>query len=117
MPSENIKRVIFARDGGVCWHCGTDEGTTIHHRTNRGSGGDRTKDKTADRPSNLLTLCTYYNGIIESDLTYAREARERGIKLRRYQLATITPVTLYDGSRWILGDLGQRWPVEDCQPF
>jgi hypothetical protein len=112
MPSEKIKRLVFERDSGICWHCGTDEGTTVHHRLNRGAGGDRTKEKTADRLSNLLTLCTYYNGIIESDLTHAREARERGIKLRMGMITTHTPVTNYDGSQWLLDDFGKAWELD-----
>ena len=112
MPSERIKMIIWNRDGGICWHCGTDR-TTIHHRSNRGSGGDRTKEKVKDRPSNLLTICPEYNFLMESDINAIRNAREKGWKLRMGELPPFTPVYRYDGSWWWLTDHGTMFRVTD----
>lgn len=113
MTSQKIRDVIYNRDAGECWHCGTTEGLTIHHRANRGMGGQ--KKELADRPSNLILLCTWYNVAIESDLTHAREARERGIKLRRGFDSLTTPVRRYDGSEWYLTDVGTKIEKEDTR--
>jgi len=112
MPSKYLKNLIERRDGGVCWHCGTDVDTTIHHRLNRGMGGDKTADKVADRPSNLLTICQHFNFLMESDLDAAREAKDKGLKLRRGNLTTDAPVQYYDGSWWILTDHGTKIQLE-----
>jgi len=112
MPSERIKTIIWNRDQGVCWHCGTNQ-TTIHHRANRRMGGDKTKQKVADRPSNLLTICPEYNSLMESDVNVVREARERGWKLRMGENPSLTPVYRFDGTWWTLTDLGKMFIVAE----
>ena len=112
MPSKYIRNIIWNRDLGVCWHCGSEE-TTIHHRRNRGAGGDRTKSKVADRPSNLLTICPEYNFLMESDLNVIREAREKGWKLQMGQNPSLTPVYRFDGTWWWLTDLGKVFRVTE----
>jgi len=106
MPSERIRKLIWERDGGICWHCGTDV-TTIHHRANRRMGGDKTKQKTADRPSNLLTICPEFNSLMESDINAIKLARDKGWKLRMGELPDRTPVYRYDGTWWIITDLAK----------
>jgi len=112
MPSERGKRLIFKRDSGVCWHCGSTE-TTIHHRRNRGSGGDKTRSKVADRPSNLLTICPQFNSLMESDVNAYKLALEKGWKLRMGQLSTHTPVYNFDGTWWYLTDHGTAFQITD----
>ena len=112
MPSEGIKKIILARDGGLCWHCGSDQ-TTIHHRLNKKMGGDKTKAKVADRPSNLLTICPEFNGLMESNLDALRLAKDKGWKLRMGELSTHTPVWRFDGTWWILTDTGKKFQMED----
>jgi len=112
MPSKYITKVIEERDKGICWHCGTDQ-TVVHHRANRKMGGDRTKAKVADRPSNLLTICPEYNFLMESDLNVIREAREKGWKLRMGQMSTDTPVYRFDGTWWWLTDLGKAFRITE----
>jgi len=112
MPSQYIKKLIFERDEGICWHCGSDQ-TTIHHRRNRGAGGDRTRSKVADRPSNLLTICPQFNGLMESDVNAYKLALEKGWKLRMGQFSTHTPVYKYDGTWWYLTDMGKAIQITD----
>ena len=112
MPSERIKGLIRRRDEGICWHCGTDVDTTIHHRRNRGMGGDKTHNQVSDRPSNLLTICQHYNFLMESDINAIREARDNGWKLRMGELSLYTSVKRFDGTWWRLNDFGQAFPME-----
>ncbi len=74
---------IFARDRWTCFLCGLElrDGSLVpHHRANRGSGGYRS----ADKPSNVLSLCSYCNGIIEADSGQAENARKLGIKVSKF---------------------------------
>ena len=112
MPSETIKKIILARDEGICWHCGTDV-VTIHHRMNRKMGGDRTKAKVADRPSNLITMCPEFNFLMESDVNALRLAKDKGWKLRMGEMSTHTPVWRFDGTWWILSDKGKKFQREN----
>lgn len=112
MPSERIKGLIRLRDEGICWHCGSDVDTTIHHRQNRGMGGDKTHDKVGDRPSNLLTICQHYNFLMESDVNALREAKQNGWKLSRGEISHTTPVKKYDGTWWLLTDFGKLFQLE-----
>jgi len=111
LPSEGIKKLILKRDDGICWHCGSDQ-TTLHHRQNRRMGGDKTRAKTADRPSNLLTICPQFNSLMESDLDALRLAKDKGWKLRMGELSTHTPVWRFDGTWWILTDKGKKFQRE-----
>jgi len=76
-------------------------------------GGDKTKQKIADRPSNLLTICPEYNSLMESDVNVVREARERGWKLRMGENPSLTPVYRFDGTWWTLTDLGKMFIVAE----
>lgn len=75
-----------------CYHCGATEDLIPHHRSNRGMGGARS----ADKPSNIISMCAIINGLMESDSAVAEAAREFGWKLSRYENALIKPV--YDAS-------------------
>lgn len=68
------------RDGG-CVHCGDVETAVPHHRLNRGMGGSKERDV----PSNIISLCSIMNGLIESESEAAEMARDYGWKLRSHQ--------------------------------
>lgn len=89
----------LSRDKG-CLHCGDTETAIPHHRLNRGMGGSKERD----RPANILVLCSYYNGLIESDASAAERAREMGWKLRNGQYPTVTPCWVPRLASWVLLD-------------
>lgn len=103
--AKRLLRALDARDGHVCaWHGPTCDPDTLvpHHRSNRGMGGDRSKN----RLSNLVWLCADTNGLIESDAEWAERARNLGIKLSlhdRPEAALIDHAT--HGPCW-LDDMG-----------
>jgi len=115
MPSQRIKGLIHKRDQGICWHCGTDVDVTIHHRQNRGMGGKKTE--VADRPSNLITMCQHFNFLMESDLDAAREARDKGLKLKQTQSPVYAHIQRFDGTLWMLDDHGGMHKLEQSGLF
>lgn len=77
------------RDGGHCLHCGTTETLVPQHRINRGSGGPHV-------PSNIITFCAHYNGLIESIGPSADIARAMGWKLRSFMVLDLLVMPVYD---------------------
>jgi hypothetical protein len=76
-----------------------------HHRANRGIGGS----KLLDRPANILVVCAWLNGAMESDPKVAAMARSYGWKLARWQTPEDTP--FYDRATelwWLLDDQFNR---------
>jgi hypothetical protein len=65
------------RDGG-CLHCGETEAVAPHHRVNRGFGGKHDK---ANQPSNIIVICSVFNGLMESSPYHASLAKIYGWKL------------------------------------
>jgi len=85
------------RDFGRCVHCGLDDDTLVpQHRKNRGFGGSKERDK----PSNILTFCSAFNGLIESSAEAARAARMNGWKLDSWDDPTEVP--FYSGGAWYI---------------
>lgn len=85
------RRVLFARDVYCIPHAGMCAGPLVlHHRRNRGAGGD----PTADVVSNGLVVCHGWNTIVEQNAAAADEARRNGWKLRSWQDAAEVPVHL-----------------------
>lgn len=74
------------RDGDKCAMCGR-RATTANHRANRGAGGFRA----ANRLSNASASCHECNGLIESDGPLADVARERGVKISKWDDPTEIP--------------------------
>lgn len=70
---------ILWRDGDKCAMCG-HRARTANHRANRGAGGHRGSNRLA----NGCAICHDCNGLIESDPVLAERARDRGVKLSRY---------------------------------
>lgn len=88
------------RDGG-CLHCGEREAVAPNHRANRGMGGSKLRDV----PSNVVVLCSVFNGQIESDSKAAQEARKYGWKLSSWQDPKEAPVYDTQTNSWfVLGD-------------
>lgn len=106
-----IRSLVFKRDGGMCWHCGTEEGLNVHHRANKGMGGS----KLLDRMSNLALICNEFNVSMESYLPHAREARNRGIKISREAIPWEVPIKRFDSREFLLDDFGKMHEV--TQPF
>lgn len=65
----------------VCGCVGREDTFVPQHRAGRGMGGS----KVLDRPANIIVLCSYVNGLIESDANWAATARAYGWKLSRWQ--------------------------------
>lgn len=99
----------LARDlSCVCGCTGREDTLIPHHRANRGHGGS----KLLDRPSNILTLCSHTNGLLESDPVWAATARDLGWKLARWQTPEEAP--FYDrgtGEWYVLDNDYSRRPA------
>jgi hypothetical protein len=88
------------RDAG-CYHCGKTYAIAPNHRANRGMGGSKERDT----PSNIVVLCSYMNGLIESDPRMAQMAREYGWKLRSWEDPLVEPVFDFQTGMWyVLND-------------
>lgn len=96
MNSKQFQRYLD-RDEGCC-HCGTTEGLAPHHRANRGMGGSKARDV----PSNIIVICSLYNGLLESNYTQAQLGIAMGWKLTAGQDPKLTPVNIL--GRWFLLD-------------
>ena len=72
----SVAQLIRKRDVS-CFHCGETDRLVIHHRKNKRMGGS----KILDRADNLMMICSYWNGLIESDAVAANTARDWGHKL------------------------------------
>lgn len=95
-------KLIFERDGWTCYLCGLElrDGSLVpHHRANRGSGGSRMSDKA----SNVLSLCSLCNGVIEASSERAEEARDLGIKISKFQVQRSHEIPVFSRlNGWIL---------------
>ena len=102
LTPKEFKRLL-ARDR-YCLHCGLDDETLIpQHRINRQMGGAG-KNSKRNKPSNLIVLCSAFNGLIEADPKAALEAHSGGYKLESWQDPLIIPVWDVVRSAWILLD-------------
>ena len=88
-----------------CPHCGVTAPDLIpHHRANRGMGGDRTKNKQASQPANILAICAALNGLMESDSATMARAKDYGWKLSKHQDPANTPIYEAVKGAWFLLD-------------
>ena len=86
-------------------HCGDSETAVPQHRANRGMGGSKSRDV----PSNIIVLCSYLNGLIESNAHYAEAAKANGWKLESWQDPRAVPVwDAQTGKYWLLDDSYKR---------
>ena len=86
--------LLRARDAH-CWHCGATVDLVPHHRKNRGMGGS----KLLDGLDNLMLVCAFWNGEMESTSADAAAARGWGHKLSAWE-ATNRPVFDIPTSTW-----------------
>lgn len=102
--------LLRARDQ-YCLHCGEREAIAPNHRINRGMGGV-SKKSPLNKPSNLIVLCSVFNGLIESDPGSAEMAKVNGWKLERWQNPLEVPVHDALSGEWFrLNDDYQRITV------
>lgn len=88
------------RDGG-CWHCGDTETAIPHHRANRGMGGSKRREV----PSNVIVMCSIFNGLMESDTSSALAAMQFGWKIPGYASPINEPVyNMNDGCWYVLNN-------------
>lgn len=80
-----------------CYHCGQTNDLVPHHRRNRAMGGSKLLDKL----SNLILVCSAYNGAMEADATIASQARDFGHKLGQWDNFD-TPVFDKVSRRWFM---------------
>lgn len=99
MNAKQFQRLL-ARDGGYCLHCGATEALSPNHRANRGMGGSKVRDV----PSNLVVLCSLFNGLIESNAQASLVAKEYGWKLNTWQNPLEIPVFDTQKREWHLLD-------------
>lgn len=60
--------------------------------------------KTRDLPSNVIVMCSYANGLMESDAAFADYARSKGWKLGSWQRPDEEPVWDVTTGVWFLLD-------------
>lgn len=103
--------VVFDRDHYKCSICGEVSNIVVHHRINRGMGGD--PKGVLNALSNLLTLCNWCNGALESLPSFAATGRYHGHKLSRWQDPLEVPVRYGWTGEWrLLDDDGNALLVE-----
>lgn len=98
-----IRKRVYERDQGVCWHCGGSDNLTIQHRANRGMGGSKTKDNAA----NLILLCWFVNFEMEASDVKARIAEKAGWKVSKYADPATIAIWHHPSQRWLL--LNDAW--------
>lgn len=99
-----VRQLVFDRDGRMCANCGIDDMLTIQHRANRGMGGSKLRDGY----ENLMTLCYWCNGRLESNAEFAAIGIDNGWKLRSWDDPLKVPVFFaFDGWYYLTAD-GRR---------
>lgn len=93
-----------------CLHCGaTGDDLVPQHRLNRGFGGKNSK---ASSSANIIVFCSYANGLMESNATFADVCRVNGWKLRSWENPSETPVFDYVLQQWfLLNDRFGKTPI------
>jgi len=109
---KKILKLVQERDTH-CWHCGVEEDLVPHHRINRGMGGS----KLLDTPDNLMMVCAYWNGRMESNATDAASARGWGHKLPVWEKLEHPVFDRMGGWWYLLPDGGKVESHWRDQPF
>ncbi len=99
MTPKEFKKYL-ERDFNECVHCGISDDTLVpNHRKNRGHGGS----KLLNQSSNIVVMCSEFNGKIESVPAAADMARKFGWKLSSWDDPTEVPI-YSRGAWWLLDD-------------
>lgn len=113
--SKQTRERVFERDGYMCVDCGTPYGLSVQHRASKGIGGS----KNADNMSNLLSMCTTHNCLLEADADYAELGREYGWKVHRNRVVTHADVPVFYRplqAWYLLNENGSKLRVDmECQ--
>lgn len=96
MNAKQFQRYLD-RDKG-CVHCGDVETAVPHHRINRGMGGSKSRDV----PSNIIAMCSYMNGQMESNSISAGYAKRKGWKLESWEKPDETPLYNANLGEWVM---------------
>ena len=98
-----------------CWHCGsTGDDLVPHHRLNRGMGGSRL----ADRPANIIVMCSGFNQAMESDPNAQFNAQLNGWKLTTGVDPSFAPVLdVWDGNWYVLDDEFNRFRLMESKEW
>ena len=106
MKPKEFQRYL-ERDLERCYHCGIGDQTLVpQHRAGRGMGGSKAR---AHRPSNIITLCSIANGLLESDADFAQVGRDNGWKISSWEDPLAIPVRDLMSAEWyLLDDQGSR---------
>lgn len=110
--SSALMAALLERDGHRCAWAGMEgEDLVPHHRSNRGMGGDRSKN----RLSNIVFLPSLVNSLLESDPSWQAEAKRRGIKISGFANPELTPIQ-HSVHGWVLlGDDGSVSPLNAAE--
>jgi hypothetical protein len=108
-----ILKAITARDGHRSAWTGDDVDTLVpQDRGNRGMGGTRIFNL-----ANYVWLESDINGLIESDVKWAREARERGIKISKFADPRLIPIEHAVHGSVFLDNQGGVTPATEIPEF
>lgn len=83
-----------------CLHCGETEAIAPHHRANRGMGGSKARDV----PSNIIVICSKFNGSMEANHYDSATGRVNGWKLSAWHDPKSEPVFDAVKGEWFLLD-------------
>lgn len=108
---------IYDRDEWRCCSCGITDNHTLQHRVNKGMGGDKTKDKVKDNPSNLVTMCNQCNTALEFDVDFRRTGISMGWKVLQGRDPSQIPCWFSWAMEWRLLDNNFGYLVVDKGEF
>lgn len=97
-----VRDLVFERDGYECvvferaGEC--SGGLTVQHRVGRGMGGSAQLDGF----ENLLTMCAYHNGLVESDALFRRLCVMRGYSVPRWASMSVKSIPVEFLQGWML---------------
>ena len=111
MTSTEVHRVVHARDGGKCVHCGTASNLSIQHRRGRGMGGS----KSLGGAENLLSLCWQSNSGMEADADLADASAKTDQAPAMAAEAAASTDKAEAGAHYVLGIEGMSCAV-NCAP-
>lgn len=93
---EQVRRLVFARDGGKCLFC-LGEADDVHHRRPKGMGG--TSDKyIAFGMANLVSLCRFHHTWIHA---HPEDGYRLGFLVHSWDDPAEIPLVLKPGTHYV----------------